>query len=350
MLLDINNSKQIPPDRQIDLSLEVPADAYDELILDIDRKPREGLQPTKSLKQLLEEPSHLDYAAVAERSPHSVTDLLTGVDSPAADPIHQQEPPSFLTADDIDNYMYEADCKIRTRAEENGEDYEMLPTMAPLARDGGSAFVNGSYVPTKDASTTSISSTARDFALRNPTSVYNWLRKNAPGTFLQDAENAVTDKPDKNVGDHDDDHEVPKKTSSTSARAAGGRKSGASGEGGKAATSRASGASRAKRTSASAAKDKRKPPDEMDEDMGFLDMPSILMNKGKRKRNADDDTGYRPKGGASRRPPNNRKRGKSTSGAGPDGDAITPTAAKRPRKSVASAAPAREEVEAAGDD
>jgi hypothetical protein len=90
----------------------------------------------------------------------------------------------------------------------------------------------------------------REVAIKNPVSVYNWLRKNHPQVFLQDNE-AHSEKP--------------------STRPA---------------TSRAS-----KRASAV-----KQEPDLYDEDGIAIDVGS--SSRGKRKR--DDDGGYRPKGGNGR--------------------------------------------------
>ncbi len=103
----------------------------------------------------------------------------------------------------------------------------------------------------------------REAQLRNPVSVYNWLRHHKPGVFLQD--NEATDKP---------------------ARPAGARSS--------------------KRNANRDAVVK--------EEEEMYDEEGIAMDtggsRGKRKR--EDDTGYRPKGGNSR--PTKRKKEDSSSG------------------------------------
>lgn len=96
----------------------------------------------------------------------------------------------------------------------------------------------------------------RDAALRNPVSVYNWLRKHQPQVFLQDNEA----NPDKSA-------------------------------------SRAPAARASKRTPAQA-----KPEQEYDDDGILIEYTGT--SRGKRKR--DDDGGYRPKGGSSR--PTKRKK------------------------------------------
>lgn len=100
----------------------------------------------------------------------------------------------------------------------------------------------------------------REAQLKNPVSVYNWLRKNQPQVFLQDQENEKT------------------------------------------------------KTSASSRKSKREPtskaiksePELYDEDgIATEDKAGAGASKGKRKR--DEDSGYRPKGGHAR--PNKRRKG-----------------------------------------
>lgn len=104
----------------------------------------------------------------------------------------------------------------------------------------------------------------RDTALRNPVSVYNWLRKHQPQVFLQDKENDM------------------EKT-----------------------TNKASNARSSKRGSMQI-----KPDPEMYDDEGIALEPK--SSRGKRKRGAgDDDGGYRPKGGGTR----SAKRKRSEGGA-----------------------------------
>lgn len=339
VLADINNRPQIPTEKRFDLSLPVPPDADEEFILPIDKEPRSGPEPTKSLKDLIRDVPHLDFAAHAERYPEVANELLTGIDSPAADASHQQHPPSFLTADDIDNYLWEIDVQAAAEPEVYGELPEPLPTLAPLAREqnGGNNSAGRGATPlagphSSAAGASSVSTSSRDFALRNPTSVYNWLRKHAPKTFLQDHEGGE-DKKEKGgekasrKAQRADDDDEDEDSRPAARKGAGGSARKASGEG------RAStGAARAKgerksateriskRSLAAQAKDKRKSLDEhmydVDEDIGSQ---RTTNNKGKRKRAVADDTGYRPKGGTSRRPA--KKRAKTSSiGGGAGGE------------------------------
>ncbi|KAI0164482.1 IEC3 subunit of the Ino80 complex, chromatin re-modelling-domain-containing protein [Hypoxylon sp. FL1284] len=228
MLLDINSSAQIPFEKRIDLS---PDDEDNSNDSDATQKP------TKSLRQLQDVVPHKSYAETVDQFPEVTEDL-----DPEDPSIH---PTTFLTADDIDEYLYELDSKLKLPPK---------PTLAPSAI--------GKDVPNP----------AANFALRNPTSVYNWLRRHAPKTFLQDLEKEKEkdrskdkDKHDR-YGDRDDDGAKQK------------RKSG--------------GTARTKRQSTASRKDKEVAESvDWDDDAGY-DAPAP---KGKRKR--DEDKGYRPKGG-----------------------------------------------------
>lgn len=311
LLLDVNNSAQIPPEKRIDLSLDLPDDD-DVLFLDIDRPstPPSGPTPAKSYKKLLEEVPHAQFTSASERFPDLLADLEAGRDSPADPAQGQTNPPSFLTADDLDNYLYELDTQLAL--EERGPDAGRnskadplpLPTLAPLA--------HADRPNPKDSQ--------RDFAVRNPTSVYNWLRKHAPKTFLQDGEH---DKDGHGGKDNGDDH-------GHGGGHGHGPGSGRRGKGERA--PRGGGSARAKRVSAAhsrATAAAAESFEDVDDEAGGgarAATPSTVgggAGKGKRKRVVDDDPGYRPKGGSSR--PTKKKR-KSEGAEG------TPTA-KGSRKS-----------------
>ena len=98
----------------------------------------------------------------------------------------------------------------------------------------------------------------REMQLRNPVSVYNWLRKNKPSVFLQDNESAA-DKPARTTG------------------------------------------SRSSKRNANRDSIVKQEPELYDEDGIAVDAPS---GRGKRKR--ENDSGYRPKGGNAR--PTKRKK------------------------------------------
>ncbi|KAF7590796.1 hypothetical protein BBP40_002364 [Aspergillus hancockii] len=130
-----------------------------------------------------------------------------------------------------------------------------LATDARLGDESAALQLN--HAPEKP----SLSEREREAALRNPISVYNWLRRNQPHIFLQDNENASEKS-----------------------------------------TSRPSNL----RTSKKAASQPRKDEDIHDDDSVLMDTGlGSGGSKGKRKR--EEDAGYRPKGGSNSRSSRKRK-------------------------------------------
>ncbi|KAI1425056.1 IEC3 subunit of the Ino80 complex, chromatin re-modelling-domain-containing protein [Xylaria sp. FL1777] len=262
LLLDVNESPQIPFERRIDLNLDDDDDEDDD---ETDSDDSDSTQkPTKSLKKLIQEVPHQSYEEYVQRAPELREDLEP------EDP--QTLPTSFLAADDLDEYLYQLDTRLGIKSK---------PTLAPSAMG-----TNNTTPP------------SANFALRNPTSVYNWLRRHAPKTFLQDLEK---DK-DKDKDDREKDD---------------GRK-------------RKGGASR-KRQSTTSRKEKEKEKEreketadamDWDEDGGY-EAPAAGAVKGKRKR--DEDPGYRPKGGSSR--PTKKRKSKDLN--------VPPAKPTKARKSIA---------------
>ncbi|KAI4597517.1 hypothetical protein KJ359_004219 [Pestalotiopsis sp. 9143b] len=226
LLLDINESPQIPPERKINLDPDGADDTDDET------SPR----PTKSLRRLVDEVPHQCFSEVVDSYPKIIEELQP--DDPNV------YPTAFLTAADVDNYIAEIDSRLGLKAK---------PAVPPPATD--------------------LRKSATNFALRNPTSVYNWLRRHAPKTFLQDLEK------DKDREKHHDED-------------GGGKRKGG-------------GARGSKKQSAAHRKEAGEPV-EWDEEAANDDQPFGSV-RGKRKR--DDDGGYRPKGGSSR--PTKRRARKS---------------------------------------
>ncbi|PSR99005.1 IEC3 subunit of the Ino80 complex, chromatin re-modelling-domain-containing protein [Coniella lustricola] len=334
VLLDINNRPQIPIEKRFDLSLPIASATEEDVTLPLDKEPRPGPRPAKLLRELINDVPHLDFATTAERYPEAAHDLIAPVDSPAFDTNHQQQPPPFLTAEDMDNYMWEIDAKTIANPDTYGELPELLTTWAPVARElsaGGHAAGRGAtpslaVTSGKEAAASGAGRgglSSRDFALRNPTSVYNWLRKHAPRTFLQDHEGG-DDKKEKSAekssrkahradDDAEDEDARPsvRKSTGVSGRKASGEGRASTGSG----RANAKGERVSKRASGAHGKDKRK----IDEPShGLGDEAAVgktsAANKSKRKRTVDDDTGYRPKGGSSRRP--GKKRVKTSLGGG----------------------------------
>ncbi|KAJ4133421.1 hypothetical protein NW768_005005 [Fusarium equiseti] len=246
LLLEINNSPQIPPEKQVEVSLEPPSDSKAPVLpLDEEHELRKDT-PRKCLEDLVTGVPHSTYSSAKETLPQIVNELKA--------PDGEAFPADFLSADDIDNYIYEIDMALDT-------DAPHLPSLAPRAHPGN-------HQPSHPH-------------LKNPTSVTNWLRKHAPKIFLQDGE--AHGDADDNEGGH-----------------TGGRKTrGSRGErGGRAST-------RGKRVSAAvrAAAADRDVDASMDEEQDFASTP---VSRGKRKRNNEDDTGYKPRGSSTR--PTKKKR------------------------------------------
>ncbi|RSM09440.1 hypothetical protein CEP52_004119 [Fusarium oligoseptatum] len=152
ILLEINNSPQIPPEKQIDLSLEPSSDPK-ALVLPLDRDHGDRKEkPGKKLEDLINGVPHSSYSNAKETLPAIINELKA--------PEGESHPSDFLSADDVDNYIYELDTSIDPES--------TIPTLAPRAHPN-------TQQPTNPH-------------LKNPTSVTNWLRKHAPKIFLQDGE------------------------------------------------------------------------------------------------------------------------------------------------------------------
>ncbi|KAH6655588.1 IEC3 subunit of the Ino80 complex, chromatin re-modelling-domain-containing protein [Truncatella angustata] len=222
VLLDINESPQIPPERKFDLE----ADGED-----TEDEQDASQRPAKSLRRLVEEVPHQSFSETADRYPE-VLDML----QPQEPYLH---PTAFLDANDVDAYLADVDARLGLKPK---------PSVPRPATD-----------PKKSAT---------NFALRNPTSVYNWLRRHAPKTFLQDLEKDK-DK-DKDREKHDEE--------------GGGNK-------------RKGGAARGNKRQSAAHRKEAGESMDWEEEVAHDDQPFGSV-RGKRKR--DDDGGYRPKGGSSR--------------------------------------------------
>lgn len=172
MLLEVNSSAQIPPDKRIDLGIETPfltevpdlvtaeelAQAaelktpagqaiYNEICAILEEKAAEkaASRPVKSLAHLLTTTPHLaTNSSLVSRDLIASLEPLEGSTSPIA----------YLTPDQIDDYCYDIEATLG--------DAPLPPPIPP--------------------------NPYQEVAVRNPHSVYNWLRKNEPKIFLQDGE------------------------------------------------------------------------------------------------------------------------------------------------------------------
>lgn len=273
LLLEINNSPQIPPERRIDVSLEPPSDP-DLPVLPIDREHALRKQlALKKLEDLLANVPHASYAAFNETHDDFTKDLLAYDGDP--------HPATFLSPDELDVYIHGVDRSI-------GLTSPSLPPAAHLRPH-----------------------TAMHPQLKNPTSVTNWLRKHKPNIFLQDSEG--------HHGDADDGE---------GGHTGGGRKSrgGARGERGGRGGTRGKKANAAARVAAAAAAADKADYDANTVAEGDGEAGGTPAGRGgKRKR--DDDPGYRPKGSSGR--PTKKKRKSDMDG--------TPTVRKSKKDSLPAA-------------
>lgn len=176
LLLDVNNSAQIPAEKRIDMTVDVPAlSAIPPLVSNEDLSKCAELDTPagkaiyREIRGMLEEKA---AAAASSRNGARLTKPLSllmatvphhSVNSPlvSADLLSTLEthdghagPITYLTADQLDDYLDDADASLGAAP----------PAPAPQHP------------------------APHDVALRNPNSVYNWLRKNEPKVFLQDNE------------------------------------------------------------------------------------------------------------------------------------------------------------------
>ncbi|KAL7796032.1 IEC3 subunit of the Ino80 complex, chromatin re-modelling domain-containing protein [Trichoderma ceciliae] len=280
LLLEVNNSPQIPPERRIDVSLRPPSDESGPCLpIDREREMHKEIDKEmamKKLEQLLSDIPHSTYGSAKESNSSFLADLSA--------PDGESHPAHFLSADDIDDYIYLVDAGIDLEPP--------MPTMAPLAHPIAHAPSNPQT--------------------KNPTSVTNWLRKHAPKIFLQDGETH---------GDGDDEgagvgagpgsgHTSARKPRSSAKGERGGGKAGGK-------SKKAGAAARI-----SAAAERGDGDASMDDDGDFGATP-VTARSSKRKR--DDDTGYKPRGSSSR--PTKKKRKSDVE--------ATPTARKSKKEAAA---------------
>ncbi|KKF95072.1 hypothetical protein CFO_g2552 [Ceratocystis platani] len=194
ILLSINETPQIPANKRFDLSLDLPDDVNTP-VPDIDLTPEdEKLMYGKALKQLDRSIIRANYEATKRDSPETVQDLV-----PAEGKTH---PPTFLTMDDINAYIYDIDQRLGIESKP-----PIVATDAEMYR-----------VPS-----------SRDSILNNPVSEYNWLRKHAPKTFLQDG---VQNPPVAGHGKEAKDKDLPSRAAPGTAGTGGGSASGSGGANG----------------------------------------------------------------------------------------------------------------------
>lgn len=250
----------MPPDKRIDVSIRPSANS--KLVLPLDQQHAQQKDPAmKRLEQLIQDIPHSSYLAAKEARSAYLSDIAV--------PEGDLYPSSFLSADDIDNYLHEVDSSIDPESH--------IPTLAPRAHPGSQLSSQHPH-------------------LKNPTSVTNWLRKHAPKIFLQDGETQDGGDGDDGTGNHNHHNHHPHHGSGRKTRGSRSERGGGGAGGGG-----SSGRGRGKRASmASRVSERDRPPAgdwdaSMDEDADFS---TPVGRGGKRKR--DDDPGYRPGGSLGR--------------------------------------------------
>ncbi|KAF2193742.1 hypothetical protein K469DRAFT_619019 [Zopfia rhizophila CBS 207.26] len=270
MLLDINETARIPSFLRYDLREASPSDSVLPS-LETDHDPEavrrrinefrenmvNGLITTEEFAQKSDQlrnsqtiPTTRSLASLVAKIPHT-----TEAPDPAPEGIILGDhAPGYMSPNHEEEYLLATDTIL---ADPTAYD--------PNAHDGRPLRIPPSQAVPND----------KELSLRNPDSVYNWLRKNQPQVFLQDKD-----------GQH---HENLSEKSSA-------RPAIAPGRGGK------------RPSAVSATTPGPKTDQEMlDEEIGFIPETGTGAGKGRRGNKGDDnDSAYRPKGGSSR--PAKRKR------------------------------------------
>ena len=283
LLLDINESTKVLPHLRYDLRSPTP-DASAVPALEPDLSPY-GPSEIETTRAALEEAKQDLYAgqitpaafktmeaefhailnrtnslANLSRVQHTTPDIVSAAVMPKD--LLQEAPIGYMTPSHEDEFLSALDTYLANL-------HPDAPPMLPRP-----------YRPTDRER-------EKDMQLRNPVSVYNWLREYRPKVFLQDP------RPEEKES-------APEKVSSVSESA-----------GHKASPKPPSSSSTAKRRSAAVPKQETEPePEILDDEGNVIGGAGIDAPAPKSKRKREDDA-YRPKGGSSKP----RKRGKGSSGA-----------------------------------
>lgn len=166
----MNNSAQMPVDRRVDIESDLPEIPFhltdEDLASAAELQTPEGLALYNEIQTLIKK---RNSSHIANKPQKSLATLLKTIPHPdtktpgkveelerSREPLDGQTTPiGYLTADQIDDFLYELDTQIGAAA-----------TTPP----------------------TSLSAAQQDLAFGNYHSPYNWLRRNQPHIFLQDGE------------------------------------------------------------------------------------------------------------------------------------------------------------------
>jgi hypothetical protein len=270
LLLDINDTARIPSFLRYDLrspspsdtaipSLETPdPDAIQQRIQELRAElVAKAITPEEFAQKL----DHLHSSEAVLTKPRSLSTLAAAV--PHTTEVPDPLPEGLMLGDNAPGYM-----------SPNHEEEYLLAADAILgdpAYDAAAADGRPLRIPPSQPLPTE-----KDLTLRNPDSVYNWLRKHAPQVFLQD----------KDVAHHEN---MSENSSARPGNAPGGGRGGKKGG-----AARSPGA---------------KTDQDVDEELGFVPETGTAPTEGKGGRSRkikQEDEPYRPKGGSSR--PGKRKR------------------------------------------
>lgn len=285
LLVELNNCPQLSPEFRFDLNLPNASNGAPRPVEDLSGTTYDAATAKRALKEAqselrAKEITPIEYKRLQESILHSkpfapsksYRDLSAKFPQISGrsynwEPSFDQSDSSvgFILPRDEDQYIQDLDAFIA------GDSMEKRPN---------------SYANIMKSEERSIERD-RDAALRNPVSVYNWLRKNQPGVFLQDKEIEIAAQ-----------------------QAANG--SGPN-EGGGKSSSRVTGTSRASKRGSIQVTTVKQDPEMYDEDGIALDLRPVSSSRAKRKR--DDDGAYRSKTGGSSGRSAKRKREEGSGGS-----------------------------------
>lgn len=258
LLLDVNESKQIPLHLHYDLRSPTP-DAAAVPSLELDRSPSRVRDTTGALAALAEAKSEMTSGQITPESYKALeAELLHTINQPSRVLAHLETTPHTTLASVIHDLLpRDLDDATPIGYYSPSHEQEYLST---LDNNLGAAPANSRLVLSSHMVKLGEREKEKEAQLRNPVSVHNWLRKHNPAVFLQDEPN-----PDK-VSPRNATKVSPKPPKEP----------------------------RASKKSAAALKQEH----EIIDDDGYVIGPIVeVTSKNKRKR---EDEPYRPKGGSSR--------------------------------------------------
>lgn len=190
LLLDVNESNRIPPHVRYDLRSPTP-DALAVPALEPDRSPQGSYDAIEARAALEDLKSDLRTGQVSPRSYGQMeASLLDIVNKPKILAHLDATPHTTLESVLPDNLPSDLDEDTPTGYLSPAHEEEFLSNLDITLGDG--PLDSGPIFPSSLAKT-STRDKEKDALLRNPVSVYNWLRKHHPQVFLQDE--SSSDKP-----------------------------------------------------------------------------------------------------------------------------------------------------------